>query len=68
MSTDWCQEIGNLSILILSKLAFLESLLFHYFMINTGYNEQNIGFRHAIMVQEAYYYLRNNIKQIVIHS
>ena len=33
MSTKRCQEISNLSIQILRKLGFLESFLFHYFII-----------------------------------
>ena len=37
-------------------------------MINIGHNEQKIGFRHTIMVQEAYYYLENNINPIIVHE
>ena len=50
------------------QIGVLESLLFHFFMINIGYNKQKIGFHHTVMVQEAYYYLRNKIKQIIIHK
>ena len=48
MYKHWCQEIGNFSVQILCKLAFLECLLFHYFMINIGYNKQKIGFHHTM--------------------
>ena len=34
-------EFGNLSVQVLRKLMFLESLLFHYIMIDIGYNEKN---------------------------
>ena len=62
VSTHWCQEIGNLSAKILRKFEFLKS---HCFMINIRCNEQKIWFYHTIMVQEAYYYLGNNIKRII---
>ena len=35
---------------VLLKLVFDESLLFHYIMINIGYNEKKIGFHYTIMV------------------
>ena len=44
VSTNWCQEIGNLSILVLRKLVFHESLLFHYIMIDIGFEGKRSDF------------------------
>ena len=43
-----------------------ERLPFYYLMINIGYNEHKSIFHHTILVSQAHYYLKNNIKRIVI--
>ena len=41
----------------------------YYALINNiGFYERKIGLHHTVMIQEAYYYVRNNIKQIIIHE
>ena len=67
LATHRCLKSGMISIQILRKLAFPERLLFHYLMINIGYNEQrSIFYIFYTGLKSTLNYLQNNIKQIII--